>query len=194
MADRGRRERLAHRRTRSDPQGRNASDAPRGIDGIAAGTIRNRKGEPYKPSVRREYTTNLRKFVLPELGAHRLSEIRRRDLQGFVDRLLDDGQSPTRIHTILMPVRTICAWDAANVKRAKAQLATLQPITLHECRHSYVSLMHDAGLSLEQVGDYVGHSSAYMTDAYRHLIDGHEQLAAAKFDAYIDARHDAQAG
>jgi hypothetical protein len=38
----------------------------------------------------------------------------------------------------------------------------------------YVTMMHEAGLSLEQIGDYVGHSSTYMTDRYRHLLDGHE--------------------
>lgn len=29
-------------------------------------------------------------------------------------------------------------------------------IGLHECRHTYVSLMHAAGRSLEEIGDYVG--------------------------------------
>jgi integrase len=54
-----------------------------------------------------------------------------------------------------------------------------------ELRHSYVSLMHDAGFSLERIGDYVGHSSAYMTDAYRHLIEGHEAEAAERFEDYL---------
>ena len=53
-------------------------------------------------------------------------------------------------------------------------MAGLEPIGLHECRHTFVSLMFDAGLSLERIGDYVGHLSAYMTDCYRHLLDGHE--------------------
>jgi hypothetical protein len=57
---------------------------------------------------------------------------------------------------------------------------------LAELRHSYVSLMHDAGFSLERIGDYVGHSSAYMTDAYRHLIEGHEAEAAERFEAYLN--------
>ena len=35
----------------------------------------------------------------------------------------------------------------------------LATVGLHELRHTYVSLMHDAGFSLERVGDYVGHSS-----------------------------------
>jgi hypothetical protein len=48
----------------------------------------------------------------------------------------------------------------------------LVPIGLHECRHTFVSLMHAAGRSLEEIGDYVGHTSTYMTGQYRHLLDG----------------------
>jgi hypothetical protein len=32
--------------------------------------------------------------------------------------------------------------------------------------------MHAAGCSLEEIGDFVGHSSTYMVDRYRHLLDG----------------------
>jgi integrase len=64
--------------------------------------------------------------------------------------------------------------------------AELEPVCLHECRHTYVSLMHEAGLSLEEIGDYVGHDSAYMTDRYRHLREGHEARAAERFDAYLE--------
>ena len=47
--------------------------------------------------------------------------------------------------------------------------------------------MHAAGRTLEEIGDYVGHSSAYMTDKYRHLIEGQREEAAAAFDAYLSA-------
>jgi len=63
--------------------------------------------------------------------------------------------------------------------------AGLDPIGLHECRHSYVSWMHDAGHTLEEIGDYVGHSSAYMTDRYRHLLEGHERRSVARQDDYL---------
>jgi integrase len=33
-----------------------------------------------------------------------------------------------------------------------------EPLGLHEARHTYVSLMHAAGCSLEEIGDFVGHS------------------------------------
>ena len=61
----------------------------------------------------------------------------------------------------------------------------LEPIGLHECRHTFVSLRHAAGRSLEEIGDYVGHSSAWMTDQYRHLLDGSRVEAAAALDAYL---------
>ena len=58
---------------------------------------------------------------------------------------------------------------------------------MHECRHTFVSLMHAAGRSLEEIGDYVGHSSTYMTDRYRHLLDGARIEAAAALDALLEA-------
>ena len=51
------------------------------LDGAEEGVILTRKREPYKPSVIRSYRQGLRDHVLPELGALRLSEIQRTDLQ-----------------------------------------------------------------------------------------------------------------
>jgi integrase len=84
------------------------------------------------------------------------------------------------------------AWEKVNEKRAEAKQKPLQPISLHEARHTYVTLMFYAGLSLERIGDYVGHSSAYMTDRYRHLLEGHEKEAGDLFDAYLARANTAQ--
>jgi hypothetical protein len=54
--------------------------------------------------------------------------------------------------------------------------------------------MFDAGLSLERIGDYVGHSSTYVTDRYRHLLDGHEAEAARLLDDYLERANGASAG
>jgi len=40
-------------------------------------TVLNRSGRPYKPSALREIGRNLTRYVLPELAAHRLSDVRR---------------------------------------------------------------------------------------------------------------------
>jgi len=78
--------------------------------------------------------------------------------------------------------RADAAWKAKKLER----------ITLHNGRHTYVTLMFDAGFSLERIGDYVGHSSTYMTDRYRHLLKGHEDEAREQFDGYLE-RSDTQA-
>jgi integrase len=295
-------------------------------------TVLTRSGHPYKPSVLRGYESDMRLHVLPELGALRLGEVRRRDVQALVDRLLGPGFSASKVQNCVMPLRALyrhqiqrdeitvnpttnlrlpadhsrrdrvasateaaallaalpeddralwatamygglrlgelralrwsdvdlagglirlsrswdakegpvepksrkgtrtvpltpalrdllaerkaatgregeqfvfgvhadapftpshirkrakTAWEAANVERAKRQQDPLVPIGFHECRHSYVSLMVDAGFSLERVGDYVGHASTYMSERYRHLLDGHEAEAARLFDEYL---------
>ena len=45
--------------------------------------------------------------------------------------------------------------------------------------------MFAAGCSLEEIGDYVGHSSSYMTDRYRHLLEGQRERAAERLDAFL---------
>ena len=76
-------------------------------EGAKAGTVRNRSGDPYKPSALRAYEGAMRLRVLPALGAVRLDELRRSDLQEFADRLLAEGLSPSYIQTMVLPVRAI---------------------------------------------------------------------------------------
>ena len=295
-------------------------------------TILNRSGRPYKPSVLRGYEADLNQYVLPELGAMRLGDVRRRDLQALIERLLGRALSASKVRNVLIAVRVVFrhaldhdevgqnptsglrlpngigqrdraaspqeaaellaalpdelrpiyatafysglrrgelrglrwddvdlaagiihvrrswdeyegeidpksvkgarrvpmiallrdhldahktaggadrhafvfpsqtgapftpshvrrqaakAWEAANKERAEHQRPPLVPIGLHECRHTFVTLMHEAGVSLEETGDLVGHSSTYMTDRYRHLREDRRQEAARRLDAYL---------
>jgi integrase len=77
------------------------------LTGARDGSIRTRSGDVYKPSAIRSYHGALQKRVLPELGAARLSEIGRVDLQDFADRLLAEGLDPSTIRNTLMPLRAI---------------------------------------------------------------------------------------
>src|SRR4051794_32588434 len=77
------------------------------VAGARDGSVRNRSGDRYKPSVVRSYETSLRLRVLPELGGRKLSEIRRGDLQRFVDRMLGQGTDASTIRGTLMPLRAI---------------------------------------------------------------------------------------
>jgi integrase len=69
------------------------------------------------------------------------------------------------------------AMDAANVRRdlrrALARIPGLNPEewTPRELRHSFVSLLSDAGVPIEDVSRLVGHSSTSVTElVYRHQI------------------------
>lgn len=75
--------------------------------GARAGVIRTRGGDPYKPSAIRSYEASLRNRVLPELGAAKLGQITRLDLQDFADRLLAEGLDPSTVRNHLMPLRVI---------------------------------------------------------------------------------------
>jgi integrase len=77
------------------------------LDAARAGIVRNRSGEPYKPSAIRGYELNLRRRVLPVLGHERLRDLTLPQLQRFVDRLAADGTAPATISTAIAPVRAI---------------------------------------------------------------------------------------
>lgn len=97
------------------------------------------------------------------------------------------GRTPTEPFTPThVRKRALCAWAATVVGAfLRRRPISLKPIGLHECRHTYVSLMHAAGVSLERIGDYVGHSTAYMTDKYRQLVEGQRDQDREAFSAYL---------
>ena len=69
------------------------------------------------------------------------------------------------------------AWRAAG----------LEPILLHECRHTYASLMIAAGVSAKALSTYMGHSTITLTlDRYGHLLPGNETEAAQLLDTYLN--------
>jgi integrase len=286
-----------------------------------AGSIRTRSGDPFKPSSIRGYDQALTLRVLPELGALRLSEIRRDHLQDLCDGMLGEGSDASTIRNTLMPVRAIYrravsrgdvtvnptasldlpavpeadratwatamyaglrlgelralrwedvdltagiirverswdpaagviepksqagrrtvpiasvlrehlvrhalatgrragfvfgrsaekvfesvsvwrraqkAWEDANAQRAEAELESLQGIGLHECRHTFASLMIASGVNAKTLAAFMGHASVTTTlDRYGHLFPGAESQAAALLDGYLERATGAQTG
>jgi integrase len=299
------------------------------VNGIAAGRIRTRTGERYKPSVVREYERSLRLHVLPMLGGARLSRIQRRDVQRLADELLVAGADPSTIRNALKPLQVIyrhaiedgdlavnpcerlrlaaargrreriaspseaaaliaalrpddralwgCAfyaglrrgelrallWNDVDLadglirvdrsmsshgetggpksragrrgvpivaalrdllvehklvtrrddglafgsnatqpftptavrKRALTawRRAGLDPIGLHECRHTFASLLIAAGVNAKAITAYLGHASIQTTfDLYGHLMPGNEDEAVALVDAYLERANTAE--
>ena len=70
------------------------------------------------------------------------------------------------------------AWEDAGLRR----------ITLHECRHSFASLMIAAGVNAKALSVFMGHANISVTlDIYGHLLPGSEAEAAGLLDAYLAA-------
>jgi integrase len=64
--------------------------------------------------------------------------------------------------------------------------AGLRAITLHECRHTFASLMIAAGVNVKALSSYMGHASITITlDRYGHLLPGNEREAARLLDAFL---------
>jgi integrase len=78
------------------------------VAGMADGSVLDRKGGPYKPSTRRSYTQAIEGYLKPDaLARMMLGDVRRRDVQDYVDRLRKQGLSPGTIANKLDPVRVI---------------------------------------------------------------------------------------
>ena len=94
------------------------------------------------------------------------------------------GAKATDPYTVTpLTYRAQKAWKAAG----------LTPITLHECRHTFASLMIAAGVNAKALSTYMGHASISITlDRYGHLMPGNEEEAAGLLDAYL-SRADSQA-
>ena len=68
------------------------------------------------------------------------------------------------------------AWKAASLER----------LTLHDCRHTFASLAIAAGVNAKALSTYMGHSGVSITlDRYGHLMPGNEAEAAGLLDAYL---------
>jgi integrase len=74
----------------------------------------------------------------------------------------------------------------ARAKKAWKQ-AGLDPIGLHEARHTFASILIAAGVNAKALSTYLRHSSIQITlDRYGHLMPGNEDEAVALVDAYLE--------
>jgi integrase len=173
---------------------------------LAAGLIRvERSWDAKAGPVNTKSRAGLRTVPIPAALRDHLIEAKLRSgrTEGLAfgrgaDRPFSDTAVRRRAHT---------AWRRKRVKRA-AELAEAAgyefdeltesdrdrfleqagfvPIGLHECRHSYASLMIAAGVNAKALSTYMGHSSITITlDRYGHLFPGNEDEAAELLDAYL---------
>ena len=83
-------------------------------------------------------------------------------------------------------------WTVANERECEAaerdgrEPELLRPITLHECRHTFASLLIDAGVNPKAIQEFMGHATIEETfSRYGHLMPGARDQARARVDAYL---------
>jgi integrase len=88
------------------------------------------------------------------------------------------GSGPTTPFTpTAVRKRALTAWRRAG----------FDPIGLHECRHTFASLLIAAGVNAKAITAYLGHASIQTTfDLYGQLMPGNEDEAVALVDAYLE--------
>jgi integrase len=77
------------------------------IAGAKDGIVRTRSGDIYKPSALRGYEQAMRLRIVDDLGAVKLSNVTRLNLQDIADRMLADGIDASTIRNTFMPARAI---------------------------------------------------------------------------------------
>jgi integrase len=111
-----------------------------------------------------------------------------------VDRIF--GRAADRVfYPSTIDGRARRAWKAYNLaEREAAEEEERAPVlltllTLHECRHTFASLLIDTGANPKAIQMVMGHSKIQTTlDVYGHLLPGSYDDVRARMDAYLADR------
>jgi integrase len=142
---------------------------------LAKSEIRVERGwDPVEGPIPAKSKKGKRKVPIPAALSDYLRELRADTwTEGFVF-----GRGPEiPLQANALVARTKRRWKAEG----------LQPITLHECRHTYASLMIAAGVNFKALSEFMGHADISITlDRYGHLLPGAGDEAAELLDNYLD--------
>jgi Phage integrase family len=83
-------------------------------------------------------------------------------------------------------LRTAAPSSVDNHAQECWAVAELKPITLHEARHTFASLLIDSGANAKAIQEFMGHSKIQTTfDTYGHLLPGSHDEVRERMDAYL---------
>jgi integrase len=118
--------------------------------------------------------------AVPIVAALRDLLVEHKLLTGLDDGLVFGSGPTTPFTPTAVRKRALTAWRRTGFK----------PIGLHECRHTFASLLIAAGVNAKAITAYLGHASIQTTfDLYGHLMPGNEDEAVALVDAYLERAH-----
>ena len=151
--------------------------------------------------VERAYDPPSRQYVAPKFragrrrvpiaAARRHARLEHRIAFGAIDPdalVFGEGGEPFRYDATVD--RAGKAWAATAVGaflQERSLPVPLEPIGLHEARHTVASVMIAAGVNLKALSEFLGHASITTTiDRYGHLLPGSFSEATTLLDAYLD--------
>ncbi len=141
---------------------------------------------PVPPSISMLRSVRETETPRPASPAARLA-IPRRAADALVAHRTGLGQPPA--DALVFGTRSGTELDAHNVRRTFRRVASaagLDPAawTPRELRHSFVSLLSDSGMPLEQIARLLGHNGTAVTErVYRHQLRPVLEEGAAAMDA-----------
>lgn len=104
----------------------------------------------------------------------------------LLDHKLDAGRDTGLVFGRTAELPAVYQTIRRHAAKAWAK-AALDLIGLHEARHTFASLMIDAGVNIKAISTFMGHASVKITlDRYGHLMPDAEEEAAARLDAYLE--------
>jgi integrase len=149
---------------------------------LAKGVIRVERAYDEKGRVHVEPKSRAGRRTVPIVGALRDELVAHRARQNGDSGLVFGVTPETPFQPSNLWRRAQRAWKPAG----------LEPIGLHEARHTFASVLIAAGVNAKAITTYMGHVSIQTTyDLYGKLMPGSESEAAALVDAYL-ARADTE--
>jgi integrase len=147
---------------------------------LAEGVIRVEFGWEYRDGqIPLKSNAGRRKVPIPAVLREFLASRFAESGYGGTDRLFGFASPASPFDPGTLTKRADRAWAAAGFER----------ITLHECRHTFASLMIAAGVNAKALQSFMGHANISITlDRYGHLMPGSEAEAADLLDAYLARR------
>ncbi len=141
---------------------------------LANGVIRVQRAYDEKARLEVKPKSRAGRRSVPIVGALRDILVADKANQALSDGLVFGGDAPFQPSTVSR--RAQRAWERGG----------LQPIGLHEARHTFASVLIAAGVNAKAITTCMGHASIQTTyDLYGKLMPGSEAEAAALVDAYL---------
>ena len=143
---------------------------------LATGVIRVERSYDDKGRVEIEPKSRAGRRTVPIVGALRDILVDRKAGQAGDGDLVFGRSGGT-------PFQPSNVWRRAQTAWKRAEL---EPIGLHEARHTFASVLIAAGVNAKAITTYMGHASIQTTyDLYGKLMPGSESEATALVDAYL---------